>query len=725
MRELVRYLDDFFTVLGYKTVPQEHRLTVEDMALLSSSEQVIVAGQARSIRDEEITFQPPRFVVVEDGAPDAEISRLVAACKTCKTEPSVLNFSRFVDPLWQAAQATNTAQRDAQAAADLDIATGLADSERPNPGELYVDPLVQLESDPSRPQSVLRATEDWLTRGEGTIVVLAPAGLGKSELAGILEWRAALVYLTRSSRESFQELPPVAMRVPLRELRSLSLVGIADYLRTARGLDRLRNAEVLTQLLLHRRLVLLLDGLDEFAASRSLMEEGLAELSFVAAQGARIMLTSRSGYYASESSIRAKLGSESILLLEPLDQERGMEMLRKRGASPEEAKSAAEALPLELRGIPLFLIWAWRSRFRGGVDEEPSEAKILLHLVQLFCLRDEPRIKVSADKQIEVLTDLAYHSAFHGAVSKTDFAFLVGADDSPFVEGPHALLRVNDSEQVDFRDATFASLFLAQGILKQWRDKAGRGGQHLKEWLGERLGAAKLDSLALDYLAELTQATDLQSAWTLASEAPVRYQPFTRRNLLGVALAGIRTHAEGRSPSERSKLLEQALGGRDLSDTALADLVLEMYDFREWDLRRCDGRGAYIAFCGFESAQFDAGLQAADIVSSTGLVPRVSEDEVMRKGLRRLTRALGPWRNHALGPDALRSRLGEDTRGLDMVAMKCIRAHRLAELAQAERGLRYWQLTDGGKRLFRETLSNPAVTNPELRELLLELGRLS
>ena len=35
MRELVRRLDDLFTALGYKTMPQGHRLTVEDTALLT------------------------------------------------------------------------------------------------------------------------------------------------------------------------------------------------------------------------------------------------------------------------------------------------------------------------------------------------------------------------------------------------------------------------------------------------------------------------------------------------------------------------------------------------------------------------------------------------------------------------------------------------------------------------------------------------------------------
>src|SRR5437899_3167635 len=99
MRLLVRDLDDFFSALGYKTIPEEHRLTVEDTALLTSSQQVIVAGNAQFIADEEITFQPPRYVVIEDGAPKQQVERLQKACSTCKSAPTLLNFSRFIDPL--------------------------------------------------------------------------------------------------------------------------------------------------------------------------------------------------------------------------------------------------------------------------------------------------------------------------------------------------------------------------------------------------------------------------------------------------------------------------------------------------------------------------------------------------------------------------------------------------------------------------------------------------
>ncbi len=282
MRELVRRLDDIFTALGYKTMPQEHRLTVEDTALLSSSQQVIVAGHASYIADEEITYQPPRFVVIEDDAPRRHIERL-------------------------------------QAAADLDIATGLSEAARPNPLALYTDQLLCIEKGSPERHTALAFCDEWLTKGGGTLVVFAPAGLGKSELATILEWNAALRYFRNSGREGFDALPPVALRVQLRELPMLSLEAIAQHLRANRGLERIRNREVLVQLLLHNRLVVLLDGLDELSIPRPLIEEGLAEINFFAEQGARIMITARSGYYGSEGVIHAKLGRESIATLEPLD----------------------------------------------------------------------------------------------------------------------------------------------------------------------------------------------------------------------------------------------------------------------------------------------------------------------------------------------------------------------------------------------------------------------
>ena len=315
MRELVRRLDDIFSALGYKTMPQEHRLTIEDTALLSTSHQVIVAGHSTYIADEEITYQPPRFVVIEDDAPKRHIDRLQAACRTCRAEPTVVNFSRFIDPLWQAGQAARLAQTDSQAATDLDIATGLSEAERPNPLALYTDQLLSIEKRSPERRGALAFCDGWLTKGGGTLVVLAPAGLGKSELATVLEWRASLNYFSRSGREGFDALPPVALRVQLRELPMLSLEAIAQHLRTSRGLERIRNREVLVQLLLHNRLVVLLDGLDELSIPRPLIEEGLAEINFFAAQGARIMITARSGYYGSEGVIRAKLGREPVATL--------------------------------------------------------------------------------------------------------------------------------------------------------------------------------------------------------------------------------------------------------------------------------------------------------------------------------------------------------------------------------------------------------------------------
>ena len=224
----------------------------------------------------------------------------------------------------------------------MDIATGLSDAERANPWMQYTDQVIRTETDSPEKKSALIHCEEWLESGNGNLVVLAPAGLGKSELTTVLEWRAALKYFTASGKPGHSSLPPLALRVQLRDLAtpSLSLETLAEYLRSRRGLDRIRNAQVLSQLLLHDRLVLLLDGLDELALPRPLLEEGLADVDFYAQQGARVLLTSRMGYYGSEGAIRASLRRESIVVLEPLDEVAGLDLLSKRGASPEEATRA-------------------------------------------------------------------------------------------------------------------------------------------------------------------------------------------------------------------------------------------------------------------------------------------------------------------------------------------------------------------------------------------------
>ena len=63
---LVGRLDDFFSALGYKTMVADRRLVVEDTGLLSSSRQVIVAGNAQYIDEDDVIRDTPRFVVIED-----------------------------------------------------------------------------------------------------------------------------------------------------------------------------------------------------------------------------------------------------------------------------------------------------------------------------------------------------------------------------------------------------------------------------------------------------------------------------------------------------------------------------------------------------------------------------------------------------------------------------------------------------------------------------------
>jgi hypothetical protein len=723
---LVQQLSDFFSALGYKTIAEDRRLVVEDTALLSTSRQVIVAGNAQYIDDGEVTRDPPRFVVIEDGAPQSHIERLTLACAVAKSPPKLVSFSRFIDPLWQADLAAKMAQADATSASDLDIATGLSDVDRSNPGALYADQVVRTESESPERHSALIHCEKWLESGEGNLVVLAPAGLGKSELTAVLEWRAALNHFNASSKKGFEAPPPLALRVQLRDLSAsgLSLDALADYLRGFRGLERIRNGQVLAQLLLHRRLVLLLDGLDELPIPRARMEEGLADINFYAESGARVMITSRMGYYGSEGAIRAKLRRESIVVLEALDESAGLDLLAKRGASIEEARSAFSSLKPELRGVPLFLIWAWKSGF--GEEKKGHQvagrAAALINFVRLFCIRDEPRVRLPADSQMDALTDLAYQSTFVGDVTRTDFAYLVGEEEGPMVEGPHALLRQREDGMMVFREATFENLFLAQGIVRGWHARREGGVSDLKVWLGDRIGAIKLESLTVEFLAEFLSDAEVREAWLLGSEAPARYQPFTRRNVLAIVLAKLREQGDGKSATNRAGILASLLGTKDISDTVLLDLVIEQVDFAGWNLGGCVGRGAYLAFCNFEGAIFDSGLDGADVVEGSGLSAKVPEEEILRLGMRRLQRVLVPWRNHAVGETALKPELSEETRGLDAKGMRILRTQGLANMGSGKRGVEYWRLTDEAKRLFRELLNNPSVPSPQIKELLMKLG---
>lgn len=658
----------------------------------------------------------PNFVVLEDNPPAGQLDRISAICHATKSAPLLLSVSRFIDRIWQADIASRWAQRDSESEEDASLPAGMSRPERAHPIDRYTDQQLEIEKADRR--GALAYALNWLgAEDNNVLVILAEAGLGKSEFTRVLQWRAAIDYANHSTKDMTTGLPTVLLRVRLRDLGSLTLDAIVEYMRTTVGLERVPNAQVLTHLLSYGRLALLLDGLDELDAPRSEIVYGLEELQQVSRNGGHILLTSRSGFARTEAPIRTALDSATISVLQPLEERGAIEMLEKHGARSSSAKTVYRALPARIRGVPLFLLWGHLSGHMGGGKN--NNAEMLLDMIHQFCQREEGRLALSAPEQMKLLGEVAYYSTA-GSLSVDDAIILCGDENSRFVQGPHALLQLEGGNLLQFRYAPFADLFLARGVNTNWVEASHAGSVRFRSWLQERIGDRPLQPLACEFLTDLIGTGQLTEAWLAASEAPLRYHPWVRRNILALGIESVGRHLSARESGERAKLLEKLLGNRDLANCVMAGLTLEMFDFRDWDLRGLRGDSAYFAFCSFAGARVDEGLYTAQFESCRGLPRRAPEQERLRIGRQELQRVLRPFQNRAVSRHSLHPRIAGDTAGLDLKAVDLLRRHGFVTKEQRERGSISVILTDSGRLELQEFLANPTRKASDKLAKLLE-----
>jgi hypothetical protein len=718
MREIVGQLDSLLQAYGYRTEARRERVAFEDVGALARVPQLIVAGQARAITESDITQNQPNFVVVEDNPPAGQLERITAVGHLTESAPEILSFSRFIDRLWHADVASQWAQRDSESAEDTSLPAGMSRPERAQPIDRYADQHLEIEH---RKLPALTYALDWLSAEENSVlVILAEAGLGKSEFTRVLQWRAAIDYANHFTKGMTVGLPTVLLRVRLRNLGSLALDAIVEYMRTTVGLDRVPNAQVLTHLLQCGRLTLLLDGLDELDAPRSEIVYGLEELEQLSQSGGHVLLTSRAGFARTEAPIRTALHAATISELQPLAESGAIEMLEKHGARQTSARTVYRALPDRIRGVPLFLLWGHLSGHMGG--RENNNAETLLDMIHQFCQREEARLLLSAAEQMKLLGEVAYYSTA-GSLSVDDAIILCGDENSRFVQGPHALLQLEPGNLLQFRYAPFADLFLASGVISNWREASHAGPVRLRSWLQDRLGDRALQPLACEFLTDFIEDGQLTEAWLAASQAPLRYHPWVRRNILALAIEAVGRHPGAQEPGPRAQILEKLLGNRDLASCVVAGLTLEMFDFRDWDLRGLNGSSACFAFCNFAGARLDEGLYSAQLESCKGLPRRAQEHERLKRGQQALQRALRPFQNRALSRHALHPRIAHNTPGLDLKAVELLRRHGFVIKEQRERGSFSLVLTDRGRLELQEFLENPTrKTSVALAKLLEEMG---
>ncbi|MFD0205354.1 MULTISPECIES: hypothetical protein [Saccharothrix] len=688
---------------------------------LDNIKHVWMAGEAIALTDTEITQVRPTRVLVPDLTPAKEVERIEEAMRAAAREPRVNRITHFIDILWDASTAAVRARRDAETADNFEgfVAPDLTVPDR------HVKQHLKLGGERVSDNRLL---ERGLSASGSALAILADAGLGKSELLKWHEWRHAVQYESAVAQRA-HTYPSVALRVPLRGLRTLSLDAISHYLSRPSdedhlpALNRLDSGRFLLELLRRQRLILLLDGTDELMISRAKLEEGLRELRRAVGDGARLAVSSRLGHLNSTRTIGTIFDSGEIATIEPMEPAGGRELLLKNGADPARADEVLKALQSsKAQGIPLFLLLAYYVNLKDELDVAvaSSRTNVLLALLELLCVRDEERLGIDSKEQMAVLTDFAHWTHLLGDLNEHSALEHLGIDvaesKAAMILNPHALLTRTADGMVVFKYTEFLLLFAAKAISEDWR--------HLGfDSVAGDLRGTKLDDMTVEYLARLLSSDDIARGWSRANGE----YPLLKRNVLAIALARVEDECPGEVPAVRSACLARLLGGKSLCDTLLADVVIQRLDLQGWTLRRLSGSGS-LTYC-VNAKQCDYDESVLQLNTEGTEFPKATDDAArLARGCARLDAMIKPLKRRSADGLVRMISLEEctDQRGWSEL--------RRVGAAEQERkfggGERFWVLTESGVRMltryaFREddnALPGLMSAEPDLRVLLLALG---
>lgn len=676
-----------------------------------------VAGNAAFIGDDEVLQLKPEIVITEERPPQAATERLDALISSSDSSIERLTYREFADRLWGAHDAATRALDDADVRDDAQLFSGLAPRGQ-DPQAQHVDQRVVVGDEEVRDIAIIDAA---IPDTGGMVILRADAGLGKSELLRVLEWRSAQRYVTwHKSKVRMRDAPPVALRVRLRGLQTLSLDSLARVLSDSPrdgglGLRRISSGDVLAHLCRERRIDLLLDGLDEFSGPIERVEEGLASLKDLAARGARVVVATRTGQ---SGAFMQYLDQHAVASIRPLDRDGAAQLLERYGAPEERRKRVLDSLPSEVAGVPLFLLLALASQDSSAFADDVARSRTatFLELLRRFCERDWSRTELPDEMQMSMLQQLAHWMEMFGGITAGDALEVLGFTpedkQARIVTSPHGLLSKR-SDQIDFRHPQFRDVFLANALWRDW---------DFHSTPPSDLGKLRLRPEAIDHLAHLVPDSHLRDGWLEYSQGPKRAEVLLRRNLLATAISKLEERAEGESPSTRGDLLASILGNRDLSDVSLHSLVLERLDLGGWDLRRLLARDAHIRYCILENSLVDDSLEAAASVEGSAL-PRIDDPAADRieRGRVSLREVLQACMNKRVTPPALKPEIEASTlHGPDFWQMKILRGEGWVELRQKHRGKKFWFWTEKGRSLATKFIEG--AETEEHASLLFKLG---
>ena len=624
---------------GWST--QAHRFTLEAVEpAFMPTRYVWIAGSSRTISETEVYRTRPSRIIVEDFAPRDQYDRLVGVMDDLGLPNSVSTYSRFVDEVWDAARALHRADRDA-ASSDVELEM---DAPVTDPNGRHVPQSLSFGSIKIPDH---RALEFGLPDSASCLAVEADAGLGKSELLKWHEWRYSTMYKSALNGNPLVELPPIALRVSLRDFKSLSLDYIAHALSQPFSRDSdvalpaITSGTFLRELLIQRRLILLLDGLDEVSGDSEMVDAGVLEWRRAVADGARLVATSRKGHSTCRAAISKRFAEDERATLEPISDSAGVELLEKRGTESARARALVQTLSGTARNIPLFLLLAKAVDLDSSpMDAAPGSRSLMLwRLLELFCERDSQRLGLSGDEQMAMLTQIAEWLHLGGDMSSSGLLESLGVDKrdpmARVVDNPHALLMYS-GESLGFKYREFEALFTARAIVQAWSEFGF-------ESVRASLRSKRLDSDVVEFAARFIRLPMLAGAWSVAG-SDAEYGPLLKRNLLAIALAAVEDQARAGSPVERGNTLSRLLGDRVFDSVSFSGLYLSRYDFSGWTFHRIHGHGGVVSYCEhLWLAEFDESIQGLKVEGQGFERPRVRQVDV-NDGIQRLSRLIKPMR---------------------------------------------------------------------------------
>lgn len=646
-------------------------------------------------------------------------------------QPNVVTWTPFVDQLWDAERGAERARLDAIIVDPLSGTFPPGDT----PAKRHVAQSICLGDSEINDHQLL----DKAFSLEGSaLAILADAGLGKSELLQWLEWRYAVTYESAVAQRG-RLLPSIMLRVPLLGLRSMSMDSISNFLAqpdTANNLPALRGIEsgaFLTELLRMKRIVLLLDGVDELITTRERLESEIRDIRRITADGGRIALTARLGHFRSVGLITRVFRPREIARINPMSPESGQQVLVKHGASQTTAAEIVRAItPSPAAGIPLFLLMAYRAGVTSSFTPEnlSSRTSLLLELVHLFCIRDEPRLDLDTEEQQRYLTELAQWMNVDGDLDVAECLERLGLEASDpasaLITNPHALLTRDENGIIKYKYPHFYPLFLSKAISSEWRDFGWRA-------VKSELEAKRLDDHLCEYLAHMLTGDLIRTAWGESSSLNrSRALPLLRRNLLALALSQVDEQLNGSSPTARGNLLHEILGVARLEDVSLTEVTVSRLDFSGWTLKSIHGAGGSLMYCiGLPSCNFDKTIWTVDRIEGCDFPDFVDGDAVLAAGFERLRQMLVPRRQK--NATALLSKVSvRECR--DVEGWKG-----LAKLGYVKRerlyggGTPFWVFVDSAAITLAKHISKPPEDvvkenvgglGANIYQLLMELGRV-